>query len=81
MKLVKMQHTNFLKAIQIKNYDTGFSNGLRELHSLQSLTVCKKTQSLSSWQIGEHLWLWRSKLESELKRLVQLVQHPGLVNS
>ena len=28
MKLVKVQYTNFVKAIQIKNYDTVFSNGL-----------------------------------------------------
>ena len=41
----KVQHTNFVKRIQIMNYDTVFSNGLGELPGLPSLTVDKRTKS------------------------------------
>ena len=71
MKLVKMQHTNFVKAIQIKNYDTVFSNGLGELPGLQSLTVDKYAKPIIMADRRTPVAL-RSKLESELKRLVKL---------
>ena len=71
MKLVKVQHTNFVKAIQIKNYDTVFSNGLGELLGLQSLTVDKYTKPIIMADRRTPVDL-RSMLESELKRLVKL---------
>ena len=71
MKLVKVQHTNFVKAIQIKNYDTVFSNGLGELPGLQSLTVDKYAKPIIMADRRTHVAL-RCKLGSELKRLVKL---------
>ena len=71
MKLVKVQHTNFVKAIQIKNYDTVFNNGLGELPVLQSLTVDKYAKPIIMADRRTPVAL-RSKLESELKRLVKL---------
>ena len=69
MKLVKVQHTNFVKAIQIKNYDTVFHNGLGELPGLQSLTVDKYAKPII---MADRRTPLRSKLESESKRLVKL---------
>ena len=71
MKLVKVQHTNFVKAIQIKYYDTVFSNDLGELPGLQSLTVDKYAKPIIMADRRTPVAL-RSKLESELKRLVKL---------
>ena len=71
MKPVKLQHPNFVKAIQIKNYDTVFSNDLGELPGLQSLTVDKYAKPIIMADRRTPVAL-RSKLESELKRLVKL---------
>ena len=71
MKLGKVQHTNIVKAIQIKNYDIVFSNSLGKLPGLQSLTVDKNAKPIIMADRRTPVAV-RSKLESELKRLVKL---------
>ena len=71
MKLVKVQHTQILKAIQITDYDTVFSNDSGELFGLHSLAVYKNAEPNIMAYRRTPVAL-RSKLQSELKRLVKL---------
>ena len=71
MGLIKVQHKNFVRAIEISSYDSVFSNGLGELPGLQQLTVEKTARPVIMPDRRTPIAL-RSKLDEELKRLVKM---------